>query len=310
MQRFLLLLVVLAAGPAAFADTLKLGSGRQVTGKVVKETSDTVFVDVGYTILAIPKKEILSREASKAGPKGAATGEAKVSQGNIYSTIAREEKSVKDNVVRTGGGVVMVSTPRAFGSGFIISKDGYVVTNDHVIQGETKITVTIFEKGKDGGISKRKVEKVKIVALNAYVDLALLKMEGEKDLPITYLGDSDKLTVGQSVYAIGNPLGLERTVSEGIVSTTNRPYSGLVYIQTTTPINPGNSGGPLFNLKGEVIGVTNMTITFSEGLSFAIPVEAVKRFLRNREAFAYDKDNPNTGYRYLAPPRKPGTSKQ
>ena len=127
---------------------------------------------------------------------------------------------------RTGGAVVLISTPRALGSGFIISSDGYVVTNDHVIQGETKITVTLFEKGKDGGIEKRKIEKVRIVATNADVDLALLKMEGVKDLPIVYLGDSEKVKVGQPVFAIGNPRGLERTVSEGILSTLNRAYEG------------------------------------------------------------------------------------
>ena len=310
MQRILILLAVLCAAPAFGDEVLQLGSGRQIKGKVVKETSETVFVDVGYTILAVPKKEILSRVAERSSTKEGKAGEAKRSKDSIYSTIRREEKSVKDNVRRTSAAVVLISTPRAFGSGFIISSDGYVVTNDHVIQGETKITVTLFEKGKDGGIEKRKIEKVKIVATNADVDLALLKLEGVKGLPIVYLGDSEAVKVGQPVFAIGNPHGLERTVSEGILSTLNRAYDGRIYLQTTTPINPGNSGGPLFNLKGEVIGVTNMGITFSEGLNFAILTNAVKRFLKNREAFAYDKDNPNTGYRYLAPPRKPGASKQ
>ena len=130
--------------------------------------------------------------------------------------------------------------------------DGHVVTNDHVIQGDTKISIVLFGQGKDGAIKKTNVDKVSIVATNAYVDLALLKMEGFDDLPIAYLGDSDAMKVGQSVYAIGNPLGLERSVSEGIVSTTNRPLGGQTFIQTTAAINPGNSGGPLFNLRGEV----------------------------------------------------------
>ncbi|MBI1852599.1 MAG: trypsin-like peptidase domain-containing protein, partial [Planctomycetes bacterium] len=118
------------------------------------------------------------------------------------------------------------------------------------------------------------------------------------------LGDSDAIRVGEDVFAIGNPLGLDRTVSQGIVSLKNRAFDGLTYIQTTTPINPGNSGGPLFNLRGEVIGVTNMMLVGTEGLNFAIPIAQVKAFIRNRDAFAFDKDNPNTGYRYLAPPRK------
>ena len=202
MLRITLLLALALSLPVS-AEILQLGSGRSVRGKVVKETSDTVFVDVGYTILPVPKKEILSRSKETAN-KGATKSATKESK-HLYSTIQREEKSVKDNVDRTAGGVVMVSTPSGLGSGFIISKDGYVVTNDHVVQGETKITVTIFSQNKDGSIKKRKVEKVKIVALNAYLDLALLKMDGEKNLPIVYLGDSDALKIGQPVYARRQP---------------------------------------------------------------------------------------------------------
>ncbi|MGH7161980.1 MAG: S1C family serine protease [Planctomycetota bacterium] len=302
MRRLALLLLLCGAGRA---DVLRLGDGKQISGAVVKETADTVFVDVGYTIVSVPKKEILSRETgAEAGTPSAATRTA-TSADALYSAIDRAEVSVKENVERTGGAVVMVTSPGGLGSGFIITPDGHVVTNDHVIQGETKITVVLFEKGDGGALSKRKIEKVKIVAANPYVDLALLKLEEVKDLPIAYLGDSDAVKVGQAVFAIGNPLGLERSVSEGIVSTSNRPFDGLTYLQTTAAINPGNSGGPLFNLQGEVIGVTNMGILFSEGLNFAIPVNAVKRFLREREAFAYDKDNPDTGYRYLPPPPKP-----
>ncbi len=315
MMRSTLPLLLLLA-PAASADLFRLGEGREVRGSVLKETVDTYFVDVGYTILSVPKKEVLARVAEAelaidaAGGPGAGAGAAGTTGGEkgdaLFSTIRRTEQGVKENVVRTEGAVVMVTTPSGLGSGFIITEDGYVVTNDHVVQGETKITVVLFEKGKEGGIEKRKIDKVRIVATNAYLDLALLKLEGVADLPIAYLGDSAECRVGQSVYAIGNPLGLERSVSEGIVSTKNRPFEGLTYIQTTTAINPGNSGGPLFNMQGEVIGVTNMGIFMSEGLNFAIPVDAVKRFLRDRDAFAYDKDNPNTGYRYLPPPPKPG----
>jgi len=306
MQRRIALLVpvlVLALAALTFADIFHLGEGKQVRGRILKETADTYFVDVGFTVVAVPKKSVLEREDDTADAKK--TGEAK-STDFLYSTIEREEMSVKENVKRTGGAVVMVQSPGGIGSGFIITPDGYVITNDHVVQGETDITVVLFEEGKAGALTKRKIKKVKIVAINAYVDLALLKLEEVRDLPIAYLGDSDEVKVGQTVYAIGNPLGLERSASQGIVSTKSRPFEGLTYIQTTTEINPGNSGGPLFNLAGEVVGVTNMGYMFSEGLNFAIPVNAVKRFLRQRDAFAYDKDNPNSGYRYLPPPRKPG----
>jgi len=117
------------------------------------------------------------------------------------------------------------------------------------------------------------------------------------------LGDSDYLAVGDSVFAIGSPLGLERTVTEGIVSTKTRQMQGELYMQTTAQINPGNSGGPLFNLRGEVVGVTNMKM-FGDGLGFAIPADKVKEFLKNRDAYSYDTDNPSNPYRYLQPPSR------
>ncbi len=104
------------------------------------------------------------------------------------------------------------------------------------------------------------------------------------------------------MFAIGSPLGLERTVTEGILSTKTRELQGGLYLQTTAQINPGNSGGPLFNMSGEVIGITNMKITFGEGLGFAIPIEEVKHFLDHRDAFAYSNENPGNPYRYLEPP--------
>ncbi|MDR0353048.1 MAG: trypsin-like peptidase domain-containing protein, partial [Opitutaceae bacterium] len=123
--------------------------------------------------------------------------------------------------------------------------------------------------------------------------------------PTVPLGDSDALTEGQPVFAIGSPLGLDRTVSQGIISSRNRPLDGQLYIQTTTQLNPGNSGGPLFNLRGEVVGVNNMKPMRAgiEGLNFAIPSSVLKTFLLNRDAFAFDARNPNSGYRYTAPPR-------
>ena len=111
--------------------------------------------------------------------------------------------------------------------------------------------------------------------------------------------------MGEKVFAIGSPQGLERTVTEGILSTKTREVEGALYLQTSTPINPGNSGGPLFNLRGEVVGVTNMKRLNSEGLGFAIPVSRVKYFLDHRDAYAYDNDNPNNAFRYLPPPRRP-----
>ena len=127
---------------------------------------------------------------------------------------------------------------------------------------------------------------------------------GGTKVKCVYLGDISRIRVGEKVFAIGNPLGLERTVTDGVISTINRAFEGLVYIQTNADINPGNSGGPLFNLAGEVVGVTNMGYIFFGGLGFAIPVDYVKHFIENRDAFVYDKDNPNSGFRYLQPDRR------
>jgi len=297
------LAVILLLAAAVPADVLRLADGREVRGPVLKESEESLFVDLGFTVLVVPKKAVLAREVEGSGEEETAPAKAVASE-DLYSTVDRLEASVRDNVARTEGAVVMVQTPSGLGSGFILTPDGYLITNDHVIQGETRIAVVIFGKDERGVLKKTKVEDVKIVATNPHVDLALLKMEGVKDLPIAYLGDSDGLTPGQTVYAIGNPHGLDRTVSEGIVSTLNRVMDGQTHIQTTTPINPGNSGGPLFNLKGEVIGVVDLGGVMTEGLNFAIPVSRVKRFLKEREAFAYDKDNANSGYRYLEPPPK------
>ena len=307
-------LVVLAG--TAFGDTIRLAGGRVISGEVLKERADALVVDIGFTVVTVPKDRIVKRQADKPDKTASAVQEA----GQIFTVAAPgaqpKESSVKDLVARLGAAVVKVSTPKGMGSGFIIHEDGYVVTNFHVIEGEQEISVTLFHK-RNKEFERTKIKKVRIKALNPFLDLALLKLEADKEEGLDMklvklpLGDVERVKAGQPAFAIGNPLGLERTVSEGIVSTKKRSFRGILYIQTTAPINPGNSGGPLLNLRGEVIGVTNMKASFfTEGLGFAVPVNYVKDFLRNREAFAFDKDNPNTGFRYLPPPRRAETRKR
>jgi serine protease Do len=195
------------------------------------------------------------------------------------------------------GGQPQRRTVRSMGSGFVINSAGYIVTNNHVVENATEILVKVDDGRELPG---------KVVGRDPRTDLALLKVDAT-GLPVIPLGDSSELQVGEPVMAIGNPFGLERTVTTGIVSATGRvigqgPYDD--FIQTDASINPGNSGGPLFNLAGEVVGVTNMKITFGEGLGFAIPVELVKSFLDHRDAFAYSTDNPNNPYHYLEPPSR------
>lgn len=299
--------------------TLQLKDKASITGKVLAVKKDGVVVDVGFTVLTVPRQQIVKIFAAGAGVAPVATEPPKVeppvapvpaTTGNFptFYNVFRNpppERSVRELVQQIGEGVVQVRTPGGLGSGFFINEDGFLITNFHVIEGETQISIEVYHV-KNGQLERKSYKQVKIIATNKYADLALLKID-EADAPKfarVSLGDSEILAVGERVFAIGSPLGLERTVTEGIVSTKTRPFQGDLYLQTTAQINPGNSGGPLFNLRGEVVGVTNMKITFGEGLGFAIPIETVKYFLNHRDAYAYDNDNPSNAYRYLPPPSK------
>src|ERR1041385_2783721 len=175
-----------------------------------------------------------------------------------------------------GGGGGRGFRQQSLGSGFIIDRDGTILTNNHVVENGQKITVKL----QDG----REFE-AKVVGKDAKTDIAIIKIDAKGDLPVAALGDSDKLEVGEWVVAIGNPFGLESTVTSGIVSAKGRhigagPYDN--FIQTDASINPGNSGGPLINLRGEVVGIN--TAIFSQsggniGIGFASPINIAKDLL-------------------------------
>ena len=310
------LILGLLALTSAFVlgDTIELREDASIKGRIVAEKSEHVAVDVGYTILMVPRSAISKITTPKAeeeakDPKGENTTPPASAQlaGALYQNpgTLRKESTVRELVSVLGEAVVQVRTPGGLGSGYFINEEGYLITNFHVIESETQISIEVYHS-KNGQLDRRTYKQVRIVALNKFADLALLKVE-DKDAPKfswVLLGTSDALAVGDRVFAIGSPLGLERTVTEGMLSTKTRQLAGELYMQTTTQINPGNSGGPLFNLKGEVVGVNNMKLQFSEGLGFAIPIETVKYFLEHRDAFAYDNDNPSNPFRYLEPPRK------
>lgn len=161
----------------------------------------------------------------------------------------------------------------ALGTGFIISTDGYVVTNAHVIEGADKVKVRL--------VDDREFD-ADIVGRDAKLDLALLKLKNAQGLPMASMGNSDILRVGEHVLAVGNPFGLGHTVTLGIVSAKARSIDmGLYdnYIQTDASINPGNSGGPLFNWKGEVIGINTLIRAGANGIGFAIPIATLKDVL-------------------------------
>jgi serine protease Do len=292
----------------ASADVIELKDGHQVVGEVVAEKPNALFVDLGFDILRIPRDQVVRRSAAGDTARPSSTSATRADDADptgFFDTTDLKSRPVKELVQHFGEAVVSIETPSGLGSGFILNDEGYTVTNNHVIEGETRIAA-VFYQNTPTGLVRRRIENVEIVALNPFIDLALLKLPPQKDLKLGHvvLGNLSDLNAGDGVFAIGNPLGLERSVSQGIVSTRNRNFEGLVFLQTDAAINPGNSGGPLFNLKGEVVGVTSLKVTHGDNLGFAIPITYVKDFLRNREAFTFDKDNPNTGYRYLDPPRR------
>lgn len=294
---------VVASSFSAEADTIVLKSGQKLIGQVLKVQSDALFIDVGVDVIRIPLERISERIEDKPGsdqPKATKT------EAGLLRTAKLAIRTVKQLVSQFAEGVVLIQTPDGLGSGFIISEAGHCVTNYHVVEGQTRIAVTIFHRAENGEFQRVAVRDVKIVALNPHFDLALLEIPIQKEFKFrpVYIAGNDSQREGDTVFAIGSPLGLERSVSEGIVSTRNRNMDGIVYIQTTAQINPGNSGGPLFNQRGEVVGVINMKLTFGEGLGFAIPVTYLRHFIENRDAFAFDETNPNTGYHYLQPPRR------
>jgi Do/DeqQ family serine protease len=233
-------------------------------------------------------------------PAVAQVSPALVSPGNFIAEVARRvgpsvvridserivqtrsslpEEFLNDPFFRDFFGQALPSTPKerheqGTGSGFIINSEGQILTNAHVVAGADRVTVTL----KDG---RNFVGKV--LGSDAITDVAVIKISAH-DLPTVTLGDSTHLEPGQWAIAIGNPLGLDNTVTAGIISATGRssgevgiPDKRVAFIQTDAAINPGNSGGPLLNEKGEVIGVNTAIIQGAQGLGFAIPIETAQR---------------------------------
>ncbi len=172
-------------------------------------------------------------------------------------------------------GIAAGRVPTATGSGFLLGPEGYVVSNHHVVKDAQWIQVRLA----DG-----RIFDAELVGSDPDTDLALLRVEDGTDLPSVVLGDSDRLEVGDWVVAIGNPFGLDRSVSHGLISAKERVLGvGPLddFIQTDALINPGNSGGPLFNMRGEVVGVNSAVISNAQGIGFAVPINMVKDLLPN-----------------------------
>lgn len=183
----------------------------------------------------------------------------KSGQGDFSGIVSKAVKSV-----------VTVRTDRSLGSGFVIDERGYIVTNYHVIAGAKRIAVATHD---------RRLISAVLVSVDTVKDLALLKID--EQYPALPLGDSDKLQVGNKVVAIGNPLGLSFTVTEGIVSGLERegPNGLEAYIQTDVSLNPGNSGGPLIDTNGAAVGINNFKVGNAESLGFALESNVLKQAL-------------------------------
>lgn len=296
------LMIMLASAFAVQAQTVVLRNGAVITAPVVYRDDRGVLLDIGHDILRIPAGSISAvREDGDhhvADPQTVATD-------RLYTVLEHGALPTADAVKRFAPSVVMVRTPRGLGSGFFVNREGYIVTNFHVITGSRRIAVTRFELGQTGfrQVVHRDVE---IIAAAPFYDLAVLRIEAAPpDIEPAVFPPSDTTADGERIFVIGNPLGLEQTVTEGVVSRAHRHHRGVLYRQIDAPVNPGNSGGPLFNGHGQVIGVINAKVPFMDGLGFAIPARHVQYVLDHIDAFAFNPANPESGFVYTDPPPPP-----
>ncbi len=199
---------------------------------------------------------------------------------NVFMSLADRVKPAVVNIAPiTGTGQAAERAPRergpntpGTGSGVIVDKEGFIITNNHVVGDAKEVEVRLSDRSKF---------VAQVVGRDPDTDLAVLKVTTDHDLPTVPFGDSSKVRVGQWVLAVGNPFALDRTVTLGVVSGLDRDAVRLsryeAFIQTDASINPGNSGGPLFNIKGEVIGINTAIINFAQGIGFAIPSNMVQQ---------------------------------
>ncbi len=304
---FTICLLASAVGLSAMAAelvTVTLVGGGRVTATLLRRNDDGVVLDLGFEPLQIPADRVLDVRA-----ESEATVAGTENERDIYRTGRLEAREVPELVKRFGEAVVLVRNPGGLGTGFLISRDGHLVTNYHVVENNTRLQATMFRR-TEKGFEKQEFRKVRIVALQPLRDLAILQLDPEEtkgNLPEpVVINDRDDLRVGDLVFAIGNPAGLERSVTQGIVSSTTRTIDQMRLIQTDAAINPGNSGGPIFNARGEVVAVACAGAAVFEGLAFGIPANELIDFLIHRDTYPYDESQPQNGVTYLPPPHQKG----
>ena len=226
--------------------------------ETVKTETESGFEDISQKVGGLEERSEELEEKSQELEEMSMELEDKISEIDVKSS---DFSAIVEDVVKA---VVSIKTNKGQGSGVIFDSRGYVMTNKHVIEGITSAQVVDYDSNK---------YSISIVGLASSVDLAVIKINSDKTFDYLNFADSSKVKVGERVIAIGNPLGLSFSVTEGIISGVNRVIddTGVNYIQTDVPINPGNSGGPLVNSKKEIVGINTLKLTDTEGLGFAIP---------------------------------------
>jgi len=214
-------------------------------------------------------------------PKPAAAPSPETSQ-KLPSAVPGSMRTPAEIAARSTPSVVSVRTDQSLGTGFVVSNDGLVATNLHVVAGNSKIIITLADH--------REFQVVEIWNGDRQRDLVIMRIEAQK-LPVLSLGDSSAIHPGDAVVAIGHPLGLEDTVSNGLVSAIRKLDDDLTVLQISAPIAPGSSGGPIFNDRGEVIGVATAIMLGGQNINFGVPITYVKELLKrpsrvSLEAFA------------------------
>ncbi|MBN9114634.1 MAG: trypsin-like peptidase domain-containing protein, partial [Pandoraea sp.] len=256
----------LAGAPAAFAAPAS-GSAAPLVSNLPDFTQ---LVDrVGPAVVNIRTTERVSR--SQSGLPPGMDGDMAELFRRFFGVPLPQQPGPKGGTPRRGQPQPDEEQNSGVGSGFIVSADGYILTNAHVVDGAESIYVTLTDKREF---------KAKLMGADKRTDVAVVKVDA-KDLPTVPVGDSNKLRVGEWVVAIGSPFGLDNTVTAGIVSAKGRDTGDyLPFIQTDVAVNPGNSGGPLINMRGEVVGINSMIYSQTGGfmgISFAIPIDEVMR---------------------------------
>jgi Do/DeqQ family serine protease len=268
--------------PAAAARAQTAAPAIPVDPKAILESLERAFVTVAERVMpAVVHIDATPKESDRpAQPRGPREGRDPRERMNPRERQEFERRFREffgedfERFFRQGPGPAPRREARSQGSGVIVDKSGVILTNNHLIENAGEIEVRLSDKRKF---------KAKVAGRDPKTDLAVLKIETEGELPVAELGDSDRLRVGQWAIAVGNPFGLDRTVTVGIISATGRQDLRVTtyesFIQTDAAINPGNSGGPLLNLDGRVIGINTAIVSVGQGIGFAIPANMARRVM-------------------------------